>query len=460
MNILPVFLLLLAAGLTQPAQTGIQHSASRTPQSALEHVFRLADPAEVALAMRASAPGTSWREPGAEAAVVGLELDGKYNQHVTLWMGAATHEYRLLLGPVGAGRHRLRAQLDRALSAPAARSFQAEFRIQPFERGATEYAALRRAPIVYARPDTVGRASDAPLLAYYEWLPAPPEAPAGATRMLQYTYIFTNEDEGTDTTALMARWGRTVDIEYVYRVLLDRAGNAVAETFQGANHKETPFRGGKVGLHPLLYVASKNNIFSDQPPGGEGSQRGDGSGQAGRPAPTPQMRVALWPEPADLTDHSREELLDRHPWAYRLMAEELEREGRLKEIADPRQFLYVEARIATLDSGASFAVALKDGRTFHSDRNRAELRIERNGWVRTAIELPSRTAFEEIGHLLFHCDPPAKLPARREAAPEPFCAVEAISKIFFLDEDYRPVSSRPITRGLPARITTGDSARF
>ena len=39
--------------------------------------------------------------------------------------------------------------------------------------------------------------------------------------------IWSNEDGGTNTPALMARWGRTTDIEWIYRVVLDRAGAIV-----------------------------------------------------------------------------------------------------------------------------------------------------------------------------------------------------------------------------------------
>lgn len=142
------------------------------------------------------------------------------------------------------------------------------------------------------------------------------------------------------------------------------------------------------------------------------------------------------------------------------MAEELEREGRLAEIADPREFLYLEARIATSGSAAGFGAALQDGRTFRADRNRADLRIERSGWIRTAIPLPPGANIQDIGQILFYCDPPAKPKPRPAAAPEPFCSVEAISKFFFLDHEYRPGPSGSVKRGLPARITPGGSVRF
>jgi hypothetical protein len=256
--------------------------------------------------------------------------------------------------------------------------------------------------------------------------------------MLQYTYIFSNEDGGTNTPQLMARWGRTTDIEHVYRLFLSTSGAAVGAIFQGVNHKETPFRGRKVGDHLLLGVASRNNNFSDAA----------GSG----------VRMALWPQMADLSQHSREDVMDREPWTYRIMAGELEREGKLKEIADPRQFLYLQARLANSGSAASFSVALKDGRTFRSDRGRADMRIERSGWVRSATELPAGTRFQDLAGVQFNCDLPAKPPPNPPA--EPFCAVDSISKMFFLDQDYRPGPSGAVKQGLPARIKPGQSVRF
>ena len=67
------------------------------------------------------------------------------------------------------------------------------------------------APILFARLNTVGKFSDIPLLLYCERLQENSEP------VLQYTVIFSNEDGGTSTRALMARWGRSTDIEYVYK---------------------------------------------------------------------------------------------------------------------------------------------------------------------------------------------------------------------------------------------------
>ena len=74
------------------------------------------------------------------------------------------------------------------------------------------------APIVYARPNTVGKFTDLPLLMWYEIVPTP------RGRQFRYSVIFSNEDGGTQTDRLMATWGRTTDIEFVYGVEVDDAG--------------------------------------------------------------------------------------------------------------------------------------------------------------------------------------------------------------------------------------------
>lgn len=77
--------------------------------------------------------------------------------------------------------------------------------------------------------------------------------------------MWSNEDGGTDTPALMARWGRSTDIEWVYRVEVDQNGNRVAGSgvYQAANHQTLPFAGQYDGTHPLLETCTSNNNMCD-----------------------------------------------------------------------------------------------------------------------------------------------------------------------------------------------------
>src|SRR5262249_33064706 len=133
-----------------------------------------------------------------------------------------------------------------------------DIKISSVDRDRAEYRALSFAPIVYARPNTVGRFSDIPLLMWYE------TERAGSLTKIRYSVIFTNEDGGTQTAALMARWGRTTDIEWIYETQIDEHGKVVAATFQGVEHKTQPFQGKEENGHPVLIVASDNNNVSDR----------------------------------------------------------------------------------------------------------------------------------------------------------------------------------------------------
>ncbi len=113
-------------------------------------------------------------------------------------------------------------------SAPAARSVD----LRQVGVRMSDALALRHAPIVVGRTgwpfgDPYQNATtDAPLIAWHETRPA---ATPGH-RVIEYSLVWSNEDGGTDTPALMARWGRTTDIEWVYRVEVDASGDRVDGT--------------------------------------------------------------------------------------------------------------------------------------------------------------------------------------------------------------------------------------
>src|SRR5262245_41169669 len=213
-------------------------------QTLLEKRFTAPAESEALLDLTASAPGTSWRERDAEAAVVTIHVDGQYHQDVILFAGAREFTYQMMLGRVGPGEHGLRVEFNRKQSAAKATSVKiGEAKVITIDRKHPEFQAIARAPIIYARPDTVGKFSDIPLLSYCE------ARRPGAYDRLAYTIIFSNEDGGTHTTALMARWGRTTDIEWVCDTRIDAEGEAKT-IFQGANHIDTQFAGKLEANHP------------------------------------------------------------------------------------------------------------------------------------------------------------------------------------------------------------------
>jgi hypothetical protein len=408
-------------------------------QTLLEKRFTAPSESEALLDLIASAPGTSWRERGAEAAVITIYVDGQYHQDVILFAGARELNYQLMLGRVGPGEHNLRVDFNRKQSATKATGVKiGDAKITTIDRNHTEFQAVARAPIIYARPDTVGKFSDIPLLAYYE------SERAGASDRFTYTVIFSNEDGGTQTTALMARWGRTTDIEWVCETRIGAEGEAKT-IFQGANHQNTQFAGKFEADHPLMFDATVNNNFSEH-------------GQS-------EMRFAPRPLPFDARTASREEMMDRHPWTYQVMADEMIREGKITEerkpgqaINDLRNYVYFDIRSNQTGAALSVAVKLKGDPVWRaSDWGIANYRIDRSGNFRTTALLPKRARLEEIERVVARCDVKGdpKTQSELSQVPSASCDLLSINKIFVLDDDYMP--GEPLKLSFrPLRIGSGE----
>jgi hypothetical protein len=410
-------------------------------QKLSEKIFRLKKQSEALLDVTASAPGTAWANSESEAAVASLFVDDRYNQDIVLFAGNQSFTYRVMLGQVPPGEHTLRIDFNRKQSARKASSIRIrDVKLSFIEPGHAEYQALSLAPLLYARPNTIGRFSDIPLLMWYE------TERDGTLTKIRYSVIFTNEDGGTETSALMARWGRTTDIEWVYEVKVDERGEVASATFQGVRHETRPFNGKQENGHPALIVASDNNNVSDH---GES-----------------EMRFAFRPIPFDLSHNSREEIMDRHPWIYRLMAAELMREGKISDasrggnqIADPRRYLYLEAESEQHESTISFAVKLRGDQTWYtSDLGIGRYKIDRSGYFRTTVRLPAGTRLSQIERVEARCDAAdnAKHSNEGRLRATPDCKLEAVNKVFMLDGGYRPRPSLPV-HITPRNIRSGEA---
>lgn len=396
---------------------------------------------QFALEIEARSPGASWARKGSEAAALVVTVDGVYNQDVMLWAGDGFYVYRVLLGRLPKGKHKVSVALNEARSAAGARRAEVKsLRVSvpyvfvgpdPEEHN----FALAHAPVLYARPNAFDHFTDIPLLMYYEVL-----SEAGDT-VVRYTVIFTNEDGGTQTAALFARWGRGTDIEWVYEIRL-RAGKVVAETFQGVRHETKPFNGQRTnGEHPLLAVASDNNNFSD--------------------LACSAVRFAPLPTRARLDAATRESTMDALPDTYRAMTEELQREGRISDtpsdintVADPREYLYVEAVSEQEGAAVAFDVKLK-GRAdvFKSDMGEPRLRIERSGYYRTGIRLPKGTAPDSIEAVAARCHP------HPSTASGGTCRRLRLVRVLTLGTDFVP-RALPHTAQPEASLAAGETRLF
>lgn len=415
---------LLATVLVLPAWAGPSGTAVVD-----EHAFDLEADAEVMASIVARCGGCDWGLSGREAAVLRLEVDGRYSQHLFLTRGAAAAEYKVMLGPLAAGRHTLSLARDTGAWRKAPRSVEvSRVTIAPVPFGSPERAAIELAPILYARPNTIGRFTDVPLVLWYEV-----DRTERGSR-IRYSVIFSNEDGGTPADRLLATWGRLTDIEYVYGVEFDHGGNVLEETFQGKDHEIVPFNGRREGRHPLLYVVTDNNMVKD--------------------AGTAEPRFAPAPMAFDLTDASREKVMDENPWTYAVTAREARRERRVakapapgsKLIVDPRRYAVVELCTAADDTTFAtftFAVGVSRGgetpRFFDSTSGAREYRISRspdnfpNSCFRGAVALPRDTRPEEVVSLQVraHARPLKKGEAPPANPPGP-AHLRRVNKVFVM----------------------------
>jgi hypothetical protein len=375
----------------------------------------------------AFAPGASWDAKGNEAAVARIAVDGRYNQSLIVFGNERSSTYQVLLGNLKEGDHTLIVERDERSSAPSTRFVVRDARVTVISSGSSDFLAVEHAPILYARADTLGAFTDAPLLMWYEMFRSQDD------ETIQYSIVFSNEDGGTPTDALMARWGRTTDIEYIYRVTLDRQDHIKNEVFLGIDEKGHYFRGQKENLHPLILDATPNNDFTD-------------TGFS-------PVRYRFKPIYADLSRHSREELMDHFPWTYGVMEEELRRERKLRsfgkedgtKVSDPKNYLYIEMKAENSQAGLVAWVKLKNQNEWYSSyRGRWDFVISRSGWYRTTVELPPGTTAGSIQYLALECvevSPWNLILDEDSVRTFGHSVLESLSKAFLLDPGYRPAET-------------------
>ena len=418
-------------------------STSQASEALASESLNLAEDMEVGLEIEARSPDASWARPGAEAAALLVLVDGVYNQDLLLWAGDELFRYRVLLGRLSKGKHTLSVALNPSRSAPRARRAEVKaLRPLPFVTTSQskvdddDHFALAHSPVLYARANTIDRFTDLPLLMYYEILHE------GANDLIvRYSAIFTNEDGGTQTAALMSRWGRATDIEWVLQ-LRARAGRIIEETYQGVEHETKSFSGSRIaGSHPLLAVASDNNNFSD--------------------LACSAVRFAPLPTRARLETATRESVMDAYPQSYRVMTEELIRERRISEvpadintIADPREYLYIEA--ASEQKGAALAFDVKvagQPGLFSSDRGNARLRIERSGNFRTAVRLPKGVSPAMVETITARCHE-TTAPIERRG-----CDNMKLMRVLMLDQSF-VTRTLPFQDQQPSSLAAGETKVF
>src|SRR5690242_14011486 len=146
----------------------------RADPSLADTSFTIDAPSEAVAVVRASCARCDWGVTGREAAAVRILVDGNYSQHLMLYRGAEQSEYRLTLGHLNAGAHRLRVEADPSLSAhDAGTPVIAGLTVTSASSTGLDAVKQAHAPILYARPNTVGRFTDLPVLMWVEDVPSP-----------------------------------------------------------------------------------------------------------------------------------------------------------------------------------------------------------------------------------------------------------------------------------------------
>jgi hypothetical protein len=397
------------------------------PARSLPFVARQSGEAVVTLDSRA--PGVSWGTAGAESAVVSVYVDGRYATDLVIPSDQPiTRSFALCHLSRGPHLLRFRFAADRSPQGATGARLGA-VAVQVYGRHTDEGLVLRNAPVLYGRslPALGDRfqsaVTDTPAFAYHEILPA--QTPGH--RVLQYTVIWSNEDGGTNSPALMARWGRTTDIEWAYRVEVDEAGDPVPGTgvYQAANHQTLVFAGSYEDRRPLLETCTSNNNLCD--------------------TVDDPMRFSPAPVQALPAGQPREHMMDVNSWLYPVMAQEMTREGKTEsptspatpELGDQRTYLYLAVTHTAGPSaeaaavGLSIGVRLKgDATLYRSDHATASWSLNREGAAATTVELPAGTGPDDVAEVVALRTPVLETGASLD--------VTRITRAFFLQPDYLP----------------------
>jgi len=441
----PVLLATLAATTAAPptsAEESGSAAAARAPALQVHRggpdktvTFHRGRTGDVLLKVTVSARGVSWAERTNESAVVSAYVDGHYATDIVITSSSPVKR-QFALGRLGKGRHTLRLHdAGQRSRSDAGVATLRNVGFKTVRRSSAAYAAVRNAPVLYGRTLKAfgGRfqnnRTDSPLVAWHQVLPA---AKHGHS-LIEYSVIWSNEDGGTATAGLMAKWGRTTDIEWIYRVEVDAKGNRVPRTgvFQGPNHGTQRFRGKYDGTHPLLQTCTENNNVCDKVKG--------------------SMRFALSMRGDLPAGQPREHVMDVHPWTYQVMAREMVREHKIEststpatwDVGDQRTYLYLAVTHDTdpvgSASGTGLAVDVQlkgDPTTYTSDHWQSPLlfTVNRDGPAATTVELPAGTTAADVASVAVR-----RVPIGTDSGAS--LTVTHLKRAFFLGKNYLPRSS-------------------
>ena len=277
--------------------------------------------------------------------------------------------------------------------------------------------AIQHAPFLVLREDQVDNPdNDIPLLMTYNVLEK-----TTSDFLLQYTVTFSDEDRKKtidDEHELLGRWGRRLDIEWIYRVRIGTDLKVVAgseryptysfrkplgdilETNHGKVTRDFKHRTYLSPSCPVLYNISNNNAFRDQP---EGAQKERDILIGHHIVPVPGV-----PYP-----HAREWSLFQYPWVFMVSDYELLRENKLELWSDEYIYMFIRGEFVDNQESTFFAQITLDADTYMSGHGDVPLdRFGHDLWHEesvTAIPMTRDTIAEILnqnasGEFSFHLD--------------------------------------------------------
>jgi hypothetical protein len=359
--------------------------------------FNVAAPGEGVATLTIATVGTSWATKDSESVVVSYDLDGTPLGQLVLYGGETPTDYRVLLGALTAGDHviGLHPEKNASPNPKAPVQVTAAAAVEAIPAGDPRYDYTRFAPILLGidtdlneQPPHPGNAiSDTPLVVYASATPH-----AGFTTY-RYVMIWSNEDGGTGQApdVLNAKFGRTTDIEGIVEVDVSTMGDLVQARYRpDESGMLATFTGTlRGGTHPIVRTSTSNGLIAQ-----------DG---------VSSLAFGLPPFGFDDFGFARELGMDFDPTSYRIMAEEMVREGKTESIGNPaskmlsnaRNYLYVDYDIDVSASGQVLrGVAVVNGITYLSDHG-LPVNIGLNprvtdGIGQVAIEVPPGTQIGDI----------------------------------------------------------------
>lgn len=209
---------------------------------------------------------SDWSIKGNESNLIVVDITsdkGISNQYsIVTYMGKERYIYKLYLGFLDEGSYKVKI---RNVEVPVCqRSMVTIHSIECTEMKLTTLETLvhENAPVLYGRnyfSPFDNCYTDTPLALLYSIKELPNEI-----MKIEYHYIFSHEDEGTPAQLLMAKWGRTLDIEWCYSVTVNRITSEIIEAkYQGPHHQVRTFKGQYLNnsQRPILQTRTTNGNF-------------------------------------------------------------------------------------------------------------------------------------------------------------------------------------------------------